>query len=640
MTMGAIGGVLALLDDMPRAVKRGLMFGYDLAAVLAAWTLAYVARIATTEGAFDDGWWAVVLLTGVGTMVGFRVLGLHHELLRFAGVRSVRALAFGSMASGAILLASCFLLRYNAPRTLPLIYALLLFAVAGAPRLVVRLLQMSVERRDGEPIAIYGAGAGGRQLAAWLRRNPSYRVECFVDDDPKLHGHYVLDVKVRSPDVLSSFARTGRCRRVLLAIPSLSLERRREIVGFMETIGLQVHTVPPFEELVEGRAHIGELRELEVEDLLPRPLIHPDETLMDSAVRGRRVLVTGAGGSIGSELCRQILQRRPASLTLLDHGEFNLYSIDAELAARAKQHGEPPPRAVLGSVLDRGLVDAVFAEARPQIVFHAAAYKHVPLVESNIVEGVRNNVAGTQVVAEAAERAGVEHFVLVSTDKAVRPTNVMGASKRMAELVLHMLSQRGSRTIFSMVRFGNVLGSSGSVVPLFRRQIALGGPITVTHPDVTRFFMTIREAAQLVVQSVPLAHGGEVFILDMGQPVRIADLARRMIHLSGKRLRTPTEDGDIEIQYTGLRPGEKLYEELLIGEAASGTAHPLILRAREEGLKDHHELRVLLAELDAACDRRDVAEIRRALVRSGTGLVAGAPPDNVYRLPQADVDVA
>jgi FlaA1/EpsC-like NDP-sugar epimerase len=638
--MGAINAVLGWLDDMPRALKRGLMFGYDFAAVAAAWMLAYVARIATTEGAFEENWVAVVGLTGIGTLVAFRMLGLHHELLRFAGVRSVRALAFGSMASGAILLATCFVLRYNAPRTLPLIYALVLFAVSGAPRLAVRLMQMSVERRDGEPVAIYGAGAGGRQLAAWLRRNPSYRVECFVDDDPKLQGHYVLDVKVRSPEVLASLARTGRCRRALLAIPSLPLERRREIVAFMETIGLQVHTVPHFEELVEGRAHIGEFRELDVEDLLPRPLIQPDESLMDSAVRGKRVLVTGAGGSIGSELCRQILQRHPASLTLVDHGEYNLYAIDAELSGRAKQHGDAPPRAVLGSVLDRGLVEDLFEQAKPQIVFHAAAYKHVPLVEANAVEGVRNNVLGTRIVAEAAERTGVEHFILVSTDKAVRPTNVMGASKRMAELVLHMLARRGSRTIFSMVRFGNVLGSSGSVVPLFRRQIALGGPVTVTHPDVTRFFMTIREASQLVVQSVPLAHGGEVFILDMGQPVRIADLARRMIHLSGKRPKTPDGDGDIAIEYTGLRPGEKLYEELLIGEAASGTAHPLILRAREEGIRDQ-ELRGLLVELDAACDRHDAAEVRHLLVRAGTGLVAGgAPPDNVYRLPQADADVA
>ena len=639
--MRADAAVLDRLEELPRTLKRGMILVYDFAAVAAAWVLAYVARIATTEGAFEPGWIPVVLATGVGTLVAFRVLGLHHELVRFAGVRSVRALALGSMISGGILLVACFLLRYNAPRTLPLIYALLMFTIAGAPRLLVRVMQMSLDRRDGEPIVIYGAGAGGRQLAAWLRRTPKYRLECFVDDDPRLQGHYVLDTKVRSPEALESLATTGRCSQVMLAIPSLTPDRRREIVGVMEKLGLQVHTVPPFEELVRGDAHIGELRELDVEDLLPRPLIHPDESLMDRAVRGKRVLVTGAGGSIGSELCRQILHRRPASLTLVDHGEFNLYAIDAELSARSSPRERPVHRAVLGSVADRGFVEAVFADERPEIVFHAAAYKHVPLVESNIVEGVRNNVLGTQIVAETAERAGVGHFVLVSTDKAVRPTNVMGASKRMAELVLHMLSMRGSRTIFSMVRFGNVLGSSGSVVPLFRRQIALGGPITVTHPEVTRFFMTIREASQLVVQSVPLARGGEVFILDMGQPVRIADLARRMIHLSGKRLRTETQAGDIEIAYTGLRPGEKLYEELLIGEAASGTSHPLIFNAREEGIRDHHELRALLSELGAACERRDPNEVRRILVNAGTGLQgAGEPRGKVYRLPQAGADVA
>ncbi len=629
---------LEFLERLPRSVKRLLILGYDLTAVCAAYLLAFMVRVSSVEGAFHPLWWLVLTLTAIGTLTTFRMLGLHHELLRFAGVRSIRAMAIGACASGFMLLVVLFLLRYNAPRSLPLIYTLVFFAIVGLPRLLVRLLQMGVERRTGESVVIYGAGAGGRQLAAWLRKNPAYRVECFVDDDPRLQGHYVLDTRVRDPADLPVLAREGLCSRVLLALPSTSQNRRREIVAFMEKIGVQVHTVPPVEDLMHGRAHIGEIRDLDVEDLLPRPPIQPNEQLMLAAVCGKRVLVTGAGGSVGAELCRQIAQLRPAELTLLDHSEFNLYSIDAELSA--KTSGTLKLRSVLGSVLDRPVIEHLFASVNPQVVFHAAAYKHVPLVEANVVEGVRNNVFGTKIVADCAEASQAEHFVLISTDKAVRPTNVMGASKRMAELVLHMLSKRSSATVFSMVRFGNVLGSSGSVVPLFRRQIGLGGPITVTHPEVTRFFMTIREAAQLVIQSVPLAVGGEVFILDMGQPVKITELARRMVHLSGKRLRSEGADGGIEIEYTGLRPGEKLYEELLIGEAASGTEHPLIMRAREDGIRDA-ELHGLLADLTDACERHDADEIRRILIRAGTGLVPQEPPANVYRLvQQADSDAA
>jgi len=632
----AVAKALALADGLPRGVKRVVIFGYDLFAVCAAYLLGYLMRTATLDGAFDPGWWQVLGLTGASTLVAFRVLGLHHELLRFAGERSLRALAIGAIASSILLLGSLFALRYNAPRTLPLLYALALFWLAGAPRFAVRMMQTRVERRAGESVAIYGAGVGGRQLAAWLRKNPAFRVECFVDDDPTLLGLYILDVKVRAPTELQRLAQSGRCKRVLLAIPSLSSTRRREILAMLERIGLSVHTVPPFEDLVEGRAHIGEIRELDIEDLLPRPPIQPNEALLASAVRGKRVLVTGAGGSVGSELCRQIALQSPLELTMLDHGEFNLYSIDAELAPRFGPGSGMRLHSVLGSVLDERLLARTFERARPQVVFHAAAYKHVPLVEANIVEGVRNNVLGTRAVAEAARAVGVEHVILVSTDKAVRPTNVMGASKRMAELVLHLQSLDPGRTVFSMVRFGNVLGSSGSVVPLFRRQIALGGPVTVTHPEVTRFFMTIREAAQLVIQSVTLARGGEVFILDMGEPVRIADLARRMVHLSGKRLSAEDPVEGIEIQYTGLRPGEKLYEELLIGDAASGTEHPLIMRAHESGIREG-EFRALLGELENACVRHDAAAVRQVLVRAGTGLSpqgapAAAAADRVVRL--------
>jgi FlaA1/EpsC-like NDP-sugar epimerase len=390
--------------------------------------------------------------------------------------------------------------------------------------------------------------------------------------------------------------------QIVVAIPSASPAARRQLMQRIEPAGLPIKTLPSLAEIVEGLASVNEIREVEVEDLLGRDPVPPDASLFSRCIKGRVVMVTGAGGSIGSELCRQIASQHPARLILLDHSEFALYEIDQEMARSSPQL---PRRALLGSALDVDMLIREMRAEKVETVYHAAAYKHVPLVEDNVLSGVRNNVFGTWAVARACEQAGVRTCVLISTDKAVRPTNLMGASKRIAELVFQAAALRTRSTVYAMVRFGNVLGSSGSVVPLFRRQIRAGGPITITHPEVIRYFMLIPEAAQLVIQAGALAQGGEVFVLDMGQPVRIVDLARSMIRLSGLTEKSPEHpDGDIAIQAIGLRPGEKLYEELLIGDDVVPSGHPRILCARERHV-DPALLDKMLQTLREACDTAD-----------------------------------
>ena len=454
-------------------------------------------------------------------------------------------------------------------------------------------------------------------MAAALTSSGEMDVIGFIDDDRTLQGSVLNGKTIYAADDLAALVTKLGVTDILLALPSASRKRRSEILAMVSKLSVVVRTLPGLMDLAQGRVTISDLRELDIEDMLGRDAVAPNPILLGKSIAGKTVLVTGAGGSIGSELCRQILFLRPTTLLLVEMSEFALYAIDAEL--RQKMANEPGLHVrilpLLASVQDERRINSIMATWRPNTVYHAAAYKHVPLVEHNPAEGLRNNVFGTLTTAQAAEAHGVQDFVLISTDKAVRPTNVMGTSKRLAEMTLQALAAKGETTRFSMVRFGNVLGSSGSVVPLFRKQIKAGGPVTITHEEITRYFMTIPEAAQLVIQAGAMATGGEVFVLDMGDPVKIIDLARRMIEFSGLSVRDANmPDGDIEIEVIGLRPGEKLYEELLIGENPITTNHPRIMKARDAFLA-WSDLKRELDSLVSGMDRGDVYFVRTKLTQ-------------------------
>lgn len=567
----------------PRA-KQAVLLAVDAALLPLALWVAYSLRL--SEWSPGAGFWPLAGVLVVASLPVFRLLGLYRAVTRHIKDHGLWLMARSAGWSGLVLGVATFLpLGFTLPRSVFVIYAMVLFTLLAASRAVAAVLLGGGVRRRGESVAIYGAGEAGRQLAATLRMGTDYAPMVFLDRDAALQGRSVDSLNVLSPYAanLGTKLEALGVREILLAIPGLDRLQRRSILDRLEKLAFRVRTVPSMEDILSGKARLDQLEEVSIDDLLGREQVEPLPGLLGRCITGRCVLVTGAGGSIGSELCRQALQQGARRLVLLDHSEVALYQVEMELRQTLERGGHHLElMAVLGSVQDAPLINRLFAEHRISTVYHAAAYKHVPIVESNPFEGVRNNVMGTWVVAAAAHAHGAGHFVLISTDKAVRPTNVMGASKRMAELVVQAHALLNSGTVFSMVRFGNVLGSSGSVVPLFRRQIAEGGPVTVTHAEVTRYFMTIPEAVQLVIQAGAMATGGEVFVLDMGEPVRIADLAAKMIHLSGRRVKSAEQpDGDIEVLITGLRPGEKLYEELLIGDAVGGTEHPRVMRAQE-----------------------------------------------------------
>ena len=462
-------------------------------------------------------------------------------------------------------------------------------------------------------VAIYGAGSAGIQLANALRLSADYQPIIFLDDNPQLHGASIAGIKVWCPTHLEAILQKYQITAVLLAMPALNHAEQRAIIDRLTPLKIRIKVTPPIHSLVKGSLRVEDVREIEIEDLLSRDPVAPNSALLSVCITGKSVAVSGAGGSIGSELCRQIVMLAPSRLVLIEMSEYGLYAIDQELRAMALANGiEVELLPFMGSVLDTKKCENIFRQFNVETVYHAAAYKHVPLVEQNPIEGIRNNTFGTLSLARAAVGANVKRFVLISTDKAVRPTNVMGSTKRLAELILQAFSRQHMQTRFCMVRFGNVLGSSGSVVPLFRRQIAAGGPVTLTHPEITRYFMTIPEAAQLVLQAGAMGRGGDVFVLDMGEPVKIADLAKKMIYLSGHEVRGEADQGGIEIRYVGLRPGEKLYEELLIGDNVTGTEHPLIMRAQEAEIA-WPILEQMLKQLDQACEQGDHEAIRDQL---------------------------
>jgi len=587
------------------------MLGADALFLPLCMFAAVSLRLGSFEAGFGTAPWVQVTLALLALPV-LALAGLYRTVVRYIDL-GVLAAASSALAVVVLLVyLSALVLNVNVlPRSAVLIFWFIAFGYVVTSRFVARsLLRRGLKpgARERARVAIYGAGDAGAQLAQAMKLSIEYRAVCFLDDRKALQNKTIGGLKVYSPTKMEEVVLRHDVAQIVVAIPSASAAQKRRLIQQVEATGLPVKMLPGLVEIVDGRAALADIREVDVADLLGRDPVSPTANLFSRNINGKVVLVTGAGGSIGSELCRQIISQRPACLVLLDQSEFALYSIDHELSTPGSGTRIV---ACLGSVLDEVLLKGLLQREQVQTVYHAAAYKHVPLVESNIQQGLRNNVFGTLSLVRAALEAKVETCVLVSTDKAVRPTNVMGASKRVAELVFQAASLRSTRTVFSMVRFGNVLGSSGSVVPLFRRQIQAGGPITITHPDIIRFFMLIPEAAQLVIQAGAIAKGGEVFVLEMGEPVRIADLARSMIKLSGLTERTALEpDGDIEIKATGLRPGEKLYEELLIGDNTVHSGHPRIMSARERHI-DPALLDKMLAALRQACDSGDIDAMLR-----------------------------
>ena len=590
----------------PRSVKRLFVVAVDVVlSVLAMW-LAFTLRLDTPHWPIGVQW--VIYIAGpLLTVPIFIRLGLYRAIFRYTGLAAVLATAQATVIYGLLFLSLLLVLQWNSslqgpgfvPRSIGILQPLIFLLLVGGSRAMARFWLVSVVRsKSNAPrFLVYGAGDAGVQTAAALGSAGQYELLGFVDDDSEKFGSSINDLPVYKPSDVAKIVTRLKVTDILLAIPSVSRERRIQIIKSLQPLPVHIRTLPGMSDLTSGRVTIQDIRELDIEDLLGREPVPAERELLARYLTGKCVLVTGAGGSIGSELCRQILLEKPRQLLLLDHSEFGLYKIHQELQKSMIELQvviELVP--LLGSVTNYPRLAAIFRTYHPQTVYHAAAYKHVPLVEQNAAEGILNNVFGTLNAARAAIENQAERFILISTDKAVRPTNVMGASKRVAEMVLQALANtptpiflddavslpRPNKTCLAIVRFGNVLDSSGSVVPLFRQQIADGGPITVTHTDVTRYFMTIAEAAQLVLQAGAMAKGAEVFILDMGQPVKILDLAHRMIKLSGKTVRnTENRGGDIEVVLTGLRTGEKLFEELLLGNNPLETKHPRIVQERE-----------------------------------------------------------
>jgi FlaA1/EpsC-like NDP-sugar epimerase len=610
-----------------RPVKQTLMMVSDTVMLVLAWSLS-LSLLGQDFSSVSQGFYFYLAIAVIASVSMFVRIGVYRAILLYMGLQSGLVLVQGiTIATVFVALAYLFSGALESSGYAVLgIYWMLALLLVGGTRFIAKLALHSLIQnfRPKEPVIIYGAGSSGMQLVAALQNGDQYLPVAFVDDSRQIVGSMVHGIRVYSPNSLYELIETYSVRQILLAVPSATHAERKEILNRLEHLPVHVKTVPDLFDMVTGKVGVDEVRDIDIEDLLGRDIVPPNPALLGACITGKSVMVTGAAGSIGSELCRQIILLRPARLVLLDAFEYGLYEIENELLETLLAQSEDRRVeliSLLGSVCNQLLMENAIKSFAVETVYHAAAYKQVPMVEKNVVEGVQNNVFGTLIAAQAAEKHQVRNFVLISTDKAVRPTNVMGATKRFAEQVLQAMAQSGSATCFSMVRFGNVLGSSGSVVPLFRKQIAMGGPVTVTHPEVTRYFMTVQEAAQLVIQAGSMAKGGDVFVLDMHEPIRIVDLARKMIHLMGYDIKDENSyRGDIGIEYTGLRPGEKLYEELLIGESVTGTEHPKIMRAEEDSLA-WTILQELIVRLQKACREMDLQDIRQILVEAVDGFV-------------------
>ena len=613
--------------QLPRGAKRLVALMVDISLCVIALWLALYLRLGEWTAIRGHLLWVAGSSIAIAIPI-FVASGLYRAIFRYSGFTALRTVAKAVFSYGLAFFALYTLVGFeDVPRTIGLIQPVLVLLLVGGARVFARfwlggLYQSKLAQSALPRVLIYGAGNAGRQLAAGMVNSHEMRVVGYIDDDADIQGQVLNGLPIYRPEDLPGLAETLGISDVLLALPTASRKRRNEILALISSAHVAVRTLPSLNDLAQGRVNVSDLRELDIDDLLGREPVAPNRLLLSRNTAKKVVMVTGAGGSIGSELCRQILEAGPVTLLLVEQSEFALYAIHQELEEKLAGRGIVLVP-LLASVHDRTRMEEIVRAWKPHTVYHAAAYKHVPLVEHNPAEGIRNNVLGTLRTAQVAAANGVSDFVLISTDKAVRPTNVMGASKRLAEMALQALAQEQTATRFSMVRFGNVLGSSGSVVPRFRQQIRDGGPITLTHPDITRYFMTIPEAAQLVIQAGAMAKGGEVFVLDMGESVRILDLARRMVELSGLTLRDAEHpDGDIAIEVTGLRPGEKLYEELLIGDSPQPTTHPRIMKANEEFLA-WPVLEGHLQALEAALNANDVMSLRAQLQL----LVSGYAPE-------------
>jgi FlaA1/EpsC-like NDP-sugar epimerase len=603
---------------MKRFYKRSIMVCADLTALPLALLSAFMLRLSE--------WWPseyiyaslpLFIIVPIFGIYIFMRLGLYMAVVRFMGAQAIWAVIKGIVILALILWSAATILDLHPfPRSVPVIFALAALVYVGGSRLLIRHVYhwLVKQHSNKDAVLIYGAGGAGIQLATALSDGREFYIRGFVDDESSLWGATIKGFYVHKPSHIAELIRSENIKHILLAVPNATSKQRKEILSNIEGFSVHVQTIPSMPELLSGQALIEQLREVQIEELLGRDPVAPMKSLLTRCIKDRVVMVTGAGGSIGSELCRQIIHQGPKKLILFEISEYNLYQIEREIQQLVTDLKiDVKPVAILASVADSQRVQSTLKSLSVETVYHAAAYKHVPIVEHNMMEGIKNNIFGTKVLAEAAAKAGVKHFILISTDKAVRPTNVMGATKRFAELVLQSMASSNPRTIFSMVRFGNVLGSSGSVVPLFHQQIQRGGPITVTHKEITRYFMTIPEAASLVIQAGSMARGGDVFVLDMGEPVKIIDLAKRMVHLSGLEIRDENNpEGDIVVECTGLRPAEKLYEELLIGSNVIGTEHTKIMKANEEFLSPE-ELKGILNELKEACENGDCLRGRSLL---------------------------
>ncbi|AVO60408.1 MULTISPECIES: polysaccharide biosynthesis protein [Pseudomonas] len=645
----------AFLLGLTRRQKRAFQVVTDVILVWFALWMAFVVRLGVDElvNPFADYLWLFLSATVVAIPLFIR-FGMYRAVMRYFGndalITIIKAVSLSALMLALIVYWSSSR-QPLVPRSIIFNYWWLSLVMIGGLRLAMRQYFLGdwftaaqhvpfTSRDDGLPkVAIYGAGAAGNQLVAALRMGRLMRPVAFIDDDSNIAERVISGLHVYKPKHIQQMIDVTGAQQILLAIPSANRTRRREILSFLEGFGLHVQSVPGFMDLASGRVKVDDIQEVDIADLLGRDSVPPQEELLEHCIKEQSVLITGAGGSIGSELCRQILALRPTTMLLYEHSEFNLYSILQELEQRiVRESLSVKLLPILGSVRNQEKLLDIMQTWHVDTVYHAAAYKHVPMVEHNIAEGLLNNVMGTLSTAQAALRANVANFVLISTDKAVRPTNVMGSTKRLAEMTLQALSRevapvlfgehanvsRVNKTRFTMVRFGNVLGSSGSVIPLFHKQIKSGGPLTVTHPRITRYFMTIPEAAQLVIQAGSMGQGGDVFVLDMGEPVRIVELAEKMVHLSGLSLRSEKNPhGDIAVEFTGLRPGEKLYEELLIGDNVVATQHPMIMSANEDYLP-WDVLKARLGELLLAVDQDDYSRVRQLL----RDTVSGYTPDS------------
>lgn len=612
--------LLNYILSVSRFSKRLISIFIDSLFIVIAFVAAFFTRLNDISVLQNPDYWLLVSVLIISTLIIFTKVGLYRAILRYLSLNALLTITLSCIASAFVLVASAYYLELFLPRSVPIIFVTYLMFLCGGSRLFVKIGVANKLSKKKVRVLIYGAGSSGRQLFHLLKQGDDYHPLAFIDDQKKLQKTVVHGLTIYPNKSLAHLIKKYHVTKIILAMPSATKVQRKLAIDSLLDLPIEVLSIPKYEDILDGTASIDQLRDVAVDELLGRDSVPAKPELLSANITNKVVMVTGSGGSIGSELCRQIVKEVPSTLILFDVSEFALYQIDKELSELViEQKMQTKIIPLLGTVQHKNGLLSALNSFHVQTLYHAAAYKHVPLVEYNVVEGIRNNVFGTYYTALAAIQAKVETFVLISTDKAVRPTNIMGTTKRMAELALQSLAAEKSSTRFSMVRFGNVLGSSGSVIPLFKKQIKEGSHLTITHPEIIRYFMTIPEAAQLVIQAGAMGKGGDVFVLDMGEPVKIVDLAESLIKLSGLEVKnTDNPDGDIEIKFTGLRPGEKLFEELLVGDNVSSTEHERILSAQESFLP-YSEYKEILNDLEHACFDVDHETIRELLTKAPTG---------------------